>query len=169
MRTREDLAWAAGFIDGEGGTYCSGPETARAGLLLKAGQAERSTLERMRDSLGLGTVYGPYKTAGLHHRPYWTCSIGGFEKVQAAVAMLWPFLSEPKRQQAHAALYRWKLHRKAARITHCKRGHPFDDENTYVRPGQTGRTCRACVRASQARRRKTNTGSLAVEFRRGNY
>lgn len=29
-----------------------------------------------------------------------------------------------------------------ARKTHCKRGHPFDEANTYVMP--TGRECRAC-------------------------
>jgi hypothetical protein len=31
-----------------------------------------------------------------------------------------------------------------ARKTHCKRGHPFDAANTYVRPGGTGRGCRTC-------------------------
>lgn len=40
-----------------------------------------------------------------------------------------------------------------ARKTHCKRGHPFDETNTYVeRDGH--RVCRACVRDAQ-RRRKT--------------
>jgi hypothetical protein len=28
--------------------------------------------------------------------------------------------------------------------THCKRGHPFDAENTYINPGNGKRTCRAC-------------------------
>ena len=32
-----------------------------------------------------------------------------------------------------------------ARKTHCKRGHPFDEENTYYRPSG-GRDCRACHR-----------------------
>ena len=39
--------------------------------------------------------------------------------------------------------------------THCKRGHPFDEANTYVRHGC--RNCRAChnvaEQARQARRR----------------
>ena len=30
--------------------------------------------------------------------------------------------------------------------THCKRGHPFSLENTYVRPGTMGRACRICKR-----------------------
>ena len=37
--------------------------------------------------------------------------------------------------------------------THCKRGHPFDDVNTYRSPGRPGiRACRSCVRERQRRR-----------------
>ncbi len=32
-----------------------------------------------------------------------------------------------------------------SRKTHCKRGHPFDEENTYLIPSG-GRACRACSR-----------------------
>jgi hypothetical protein len=34
--------------------------------------------------------------------------------------------------------------------THCKRGHPFDEANTIVRP--TGRGCRKCVRLMERAR-----------------
>lgn len=40
--------------------------------------------------------------------------------------------------------------------THCKRGHPLDDKNTYVHPNGS-RKCRTCVRDRQnelARRRR---------------
>ena len=30
--------------------------------------------------------------------------------------------------------------------THCKNGHPYDEENTHVRPGTNKRECRACAR-----------------------
>jgi hypothetical protein len=44
-----------------------------------------------------------------------------------------------------------------ARRTHCHRGHPFNEENTYIRPnGQ--RTCIACIRA-RAQRYKVLLGS----------
>ncbi|AHB31716.1 HNH endonuclease [Mycobacterium phage Bernardo] len=32
-----------------------------------------------------------------------------------------------------------------ARKTECKYGHPFNSENTYVRPDGRGRQCRACM------------------------
>ncbi len=31
-------------------------------------------------------------------------------------------------------------------VTHCKHGHEFIAENTYVRPGSKKRDCRACHR-----------------------
>jgi hypothetical protein len=37
-----------------------------------------------------------------------------------------------------------------ARQDSCKRGHPFDEKNTYIRTRGSGRTCRACQRAYQA-------------------
>ena len=39
-----------------------------------------------------------------------------------------------------------------ARKTHCKRGHPFDEENTYVHPVTGYRSCRSCLRAFDRQR-----------------
>ena len=37
--------------------------------------------------------------------------------------------------------------------THCKKGHPFDDKNTYVDPSTGYRNCRACHSEREAERR----------------
>lgn len=39
----------------------------------------------------------------------------------------------------------WQHYRSQA---HCKRGHEFTDENTYVRKGDGARVCRECARAN---------------------
>jgi hypothetical protein len=39
--------------------------------------------------------------------------------------------------------------------THCKRGHLYDEQNTYVQP-QGSRACRACDRDKARRRRARN-------------
>lgn len=48
-------------------------------------------------------------------------------------------------------------------VTHCKHGHPFDEENTRHRP-DGGRTCRTCHRLSQARR-KAETAAAQRRYR----
>lgn len=35
--------------------------------------------------------------------------------------------------------------------THCDKGHPFDEENTYIRPSDGWRDCRKCKAATQRR------------------
>lgn len=51
-----------------------------------------------------------------------------------------------------------------ARKTHCVNGHPFDEENTYIRP-DGDRDCRACKRVAHAkqdaRRRALKEGKAA--------
>lgn len=44
------------------------------------------------------------------------------------------------------------LSARRARQTHCAYGHEFTEENTYVRAGRGGRTCRACARRRDALR-----------------
>lgn len=46
-----------------------------------------------------------------------------------------------------------------ARMTHCKRGHEFNEENTYHRrDGKTGRNCRACARENRVRQPRKEAG-----------
>jgi len=39
-----------------------------------------------------------------------------------------------------------------ARKTHCPQGHPYDEANTYIKPGDGGRMCRICYQARNQRR-----------------
>lgn len=38
------------------------------------------------------------------------------------------------------------IRRAAAIKTHCPAGHPYTEENTYIRPGTVHRKCKACAR-----------------------
>lgn len=41
--------------------------------------------------------------------------------------------------------------------THCAAGHPFDEDNTYIRPGTGRRGCRQCRREASARSKRGET------------
>ena len=109
---REDLAWAAGFFDGEGSTcgqlYPSAIKQGRSTFspVLQVPQIDRQRLERFQVAVGgLGTIAIHNRTPdGDPYMSVWRTS--RFEHVQAVLAMLWPFLSVPKRQQAADVLCR---------------------------------------------------------------
>lgn len=91
-----ELAWAAGFFDGEGNTHQRANRPGLGGLSMQVNQQEPTTLERFGSAVGYGKLYGPYaeRQTGSVYR--WL--ITG-HKVQLAVDRLWPYLSEPKRKQ----------------------------------------------------------------------
>lgn len=116
---REELAWAAGFFDGEGTT---GVKTGkRPAPQAHLSQTDKRPLERFQKAVfGCGIILGPYSRPQYPNRkPYWTWSVQNFEEVQAVVAALWTFLSEPKRDQARIALATWlaRPHRDTAVLT----------------------------------------------------
>jgi hypothetical protein len=94
MRTREEMAWAAGFFEGEG-------NFSRKGLAVA--QVNREPLDRLKEITGFGTIRGPYRNRG----PIFLWEINSFELIQAFVAMVWPWLSERRREQARKALARY--------------------------------------------------------------
>lgn len=108
---REELAWAAGFFDGEG--HVSAP--LRRGwfhhrLHIAIAQTDPQPLARFAATVG---GIGQTQEVGRRLRKnglgfckrMWRYHVDSFEGAQAVMAMLWPFLCEPKRQQTHDALF----------------------------------------------------------------
>lgn len=134
---RERLAREAGFFDGEGHTGASPIQgTTRPRLAIGISQNDRRVLDRFRDVVGIGKVYGPYHTTNTLY--YY--QVEGFQRVQAIIAMLWDFLGPLKREQAAAALLKLRIIPSYRHV--CRRGHPRTPENTYQRGGKP--TCRLC-------------------------
>lgn len=99
MRTREELAWAAGFFDGEGCTSAT-----RHSVVLSISQllSNVDCLIRFRDAIGFGKLHGPYyhrRTRGGLHAPNMRLHITNFEQVQATMAMMWLWLGPAKKRQ----------------------------------------------------------------------
>jgi hypothetical protein len=93
-----ELAWGAGFFDGEG---CTAWSKRNRCITVTVGQTEITTLQRFQRAMGgVGNIYGPsYRKGSPHHRPYWYYRVSRDRALQVLRDM-WPYLSEPKRQQA---------------------------------------------------------------------
>lgn len=123
MTNREELAWAGGFFSGEGYTGFNKssytykkknkPSKPRNRVkiyptmnIAQVGSAE--TLDRFNNAIGnIGKVYGPYGPYKANKQAYYQFQLSGFENTQAAVAMLWPFLSTVKQEQATNVLNKY--------------------------------------------------------------
>jgi hypothetical protein len=103
---REELAWAAGFMDGDGNFTVSWRKNGKTKIAAQADQIDRRVLDRLQSVLG-GAVYGPYNR-GEGRSPVYKWTTQTFEHVQAMVAMLWIFLSPYRQDQAKRCLSAWR-------------------------------------------------------------
>lgn len=160
---REELAWAAGFFDGEG-CFSNFRRPNVMSVQATIAQTNVEPLERFRAAVGgVGRLNGPYIRG--KNKPVYYYAVSGWKNTQAVAALLWAFLSSPKRLKYQQIIKVQKVEyipngtwRK--KQTHCKRGHEFSKENTYWYKNNT-RGCRACHRHNQllyTARRKSRLG-----------
>jgi hypothetical protein len=92
-----ELAWAAGFFDGEGCTSYRKKSKPQWGAQVSITQFHPETLERFQSAVG-GKVYGPYQRNDGKEFWQWRASskADGFTALQK----LWPYLGSLKREQA---------------------------------------------------------------------
>jgi transposase-like protein len=96
-----DLAWVAGFLEGEG-SFCL---LAGVAPRVTAVQVEPEPLLKLVNLFG-GSIY-PKKTAGYGKKPvnYW--NLGGAHGA-ALMMTLYPMMSSKRKEQIHKALSVWK-------------------------------------------------------------
>jgi hypothetical protein len=154
----QELAWAAGFYDGEGCTTIHGEGRGWPAPRISIGQVDRFVLDRFQSAvMGLGVVCGP--NAGVpskNQRPSYKYYTYRHEFTQAVIALLWKWLSPMKRQQAIKVLTVYRQHiteRPCLKrgMTICKHGHDCSAvDSIYIDPRTRKRRCVECRRTSQA-------------------
>ena len=109
-RTEADLAWAAGFLDGEGciniakQRYKTGrSDTYRLGVSLA--QNNLPTLEAFRTAVGIPSPIHPTKRADNHSRQCYTLNFSG-KKARLLLITLMPYFRR-KLKEATAVLEFW--------------------------------------------------------------
>lgn len=100
----EELAWAAGFADGEGyfGYSLKSNGGAIAFVVSQSGSPE--LLYRLQTILGVGRVNGPYQSKAKNRKPHWRFVVNKRADFRYVVAALWPYLGTVKRAQAQLVL-----------------------------------------------------------------
>jgi hypothetical protein len=167
MATSEELAWSAGFFDGEGCVGLRRRPRCVAQLQISISQCDRRVLDRFAAAVGGGRVYGPHTPAGAtpNQNPRYQYVATGASLVPSIMDAIYPWLSAVKREQyertmaAHARAKMVAVGAPGSRAT-CKRGHAFTPENTKVYfqkdKRYRSRGCKACAKehVEQYRRRR---------------
>jgi hypothetical protein len=148
------LAWAAGFIEGEGSFSSAGRQSA----CVTAAQVQKEPIERLQALFGGRVVHR--HTSGHSSKPIWVWSLTARRSIEVMMTLY--VLMSPRRQgQIEAALAMWKAQKRILRphgSTHCGAGHELADGNVYLT--KNGHVqCAECKRvAKRARRERLRAG-----------
>lgn len=148
---RENLAWCAGFWDGEGSCHGYKREGGYGRIVASISQVDREVLDKWVETIGFGSIRGPYKAKTENSRPYFVWSVEGYEKIQATMSLLWPWLGSVKRQQFIDQLEKYKLAMREKAITprnYCSKGHELNEANRTSAPRGSVNGCRICYSES---------------------
>jgi hypothetical protein len=176
----ELLAWAGGLYDGEGCASLS-PHRTHEGhfspevAVTQSGANRPQVLERFRDVLGLGRIYGPYAQEGAT-MPVFRWKAAAHHDVEHSLYLLSPWIGRVKREQARRVarvlLEQGSLPRGnpawGNRKTHCVKGHEYATARVrpYVSrgrgiPPRENHHCLACLR-DYASERRPNTNRRPI-------
>jgi hypothetical protein len=98
-----EIAWAAGFLDGEGNFNSYRQRTAATyRYRIQCTQVARQPLDRLQVALG-GKVYGPYGPYASNKQAYFQWTVEG-ESARGATEKLMPYLCDVKAEQARSAM-----------------------------------------------------------------
>ena len=112
MKSKYDLAWAAGFFDGEGSFIFSKSRKHRS-TSISISQADRFVLDKFRDIVDCGTVggpYGPYNN-GISIKPQYKFRVNSLREFNIVYRSIKPWLSPIKIAQAELVLEKYSRYK----------------------------------------------------------
>ena len=135
MISINDLEWAAGFLEAEGGFHFSRSKH----LNVSAGQVQHEPLLRLQGMFGGSLAQYEDKRPNANALYRWSA----VHARAAGIAMtLYPLLSPQRQTKIRKALGQWKTIIPQEYRTHCPQGHPLSGDNLYVHHGS--RYCKEC-------------------------
>ncbi len=100
----KEFMWFVGVFEGEG-TICL---SARSSVQLRIAMTDKDVIARIRNVVGLGTVYAPWKSQRADRKPSWLWNM--YRKAEVAAVLPWmlPHLGERRRARALEAVQHMK-------------------------------------------------------------
>lgn len=105
---REALAWASGLFEGEGCISGYVTKDGGRGIQLSLRMTDEDTVARFREVFGFGRIYQT-PAHGSRQKTY-NWHVGTFQRTQAVIAMLWPWLCQRRRARAKQVLTGYLRH-----------------------------------------------------------
>lgn len=144
--TIKDIAWAAGFLEGEG--WFSKPPLA---MRAAASQKDIQPLLKLQQIFG-GAVLPQKGKPKYPNLNLWR--ISGY-KCASMMMTIYELMSDRRKKPIREALMKWnKVYSWGIFRTHCKKGHRFDRENTYIYPKTGHRVCKICRKEWDKKRKR---------------
>jgi hypothetical protein len=167
MTDAVEIAWLAGIFEGEGSVGTSWPtRTNRPYVQARIGMTDLDVLEHVQRVAG-GRLKGPYTRN--RRKPMYHWNLNGWDEVERLRDLIYPWLSARRREQFDRSLgarptAAYDPGARGRAMTHCKRGHEFTPENTFVTVwrGKSMRRCLACHRIHNARQRAAKRAAKEI-------
>ena len=112
--TKENLAWVAGIVEGEGHIVWTKPQPVREdgrwpggqSLTVGVGMTDKDVIDRLYEIIGGGTIYGPYQPKPITRKPIYQYRVVSAEAYAILVA-IFPWLHSRRKGQAITAICSW--------------------------------------------------------------
>jgi hypothetical protein len=137
-----EIAWAAGFFEGEGCFFASFQKPRQDGSRLfrthaSLTQKDALLLEKFKNIVGFGSICNNSKST----KAWKTSRVG---EAAQLLALFEPWLSERRLNKAKELLEKEAKQTIYPVSKYCPNGHKYTPENTAIYPGRRGRICKIC-------------------------
>lgn len=100
--TRENLAWLAGLLEGEGSFLFHRGKS----LVIQMAMTDEDVVRRAHKIAGVGNVHGPYSRGDF--KPQWVFKCSDSKQAYALMVAVLPWLGSRRRQTVIGLVKRWK-------------------------------------------------------------
>jgi hypothetical protein len=104
--TRENLAWVAGVLEGEGSFLLRQGRRPE----VRAAMTDEDIIRRLHEVTGVGGAYGPFKKTfnGKPVKDSWVFSVQNQGEAYALMVALYPWMGQRRREQIRKAIVGWR-------------------------------------------------------------